>query len=151
VAKWKRTLELDLIMATKQLSEQQVKHLEMLQQIISRMASNSFMLKGWSVTLVVGFFAVVDKTQIQELGLVALIPIVLFWILDGYFLRQERLFRKHYDFVRGRNSGDIVDFSMNTQPYEAEVNCVLKVMFSNTLFLFYLGLSVPTIIVLVGI
>jgi hypothetical protein len=138
-------------MAAQELSEQKVKHLEMLQQVISRMATNSFMLKGWSVTLVVGFFAVVDKTEIHKYGWVALIPIVLFWILDGYFLRQERLFRMHYDFVRGNNSGDIVDFSMNTQPYETEVNCVLKVMFSNTLFLFYLGLSVPTIVVLVGL
>ena len=34
------------------------------------------------------------------------------------FLRQERLFRKLYDHVR---LADLVDFSMDTRPFEAEV------------------------------
>jgi len=33
-----------------------IKHLEMLQVVISRMAANSFILKGWTVTLVAGNF-----------------------------------------------------------------------------------------------
>jgi len=30
--------------------ENKIKHLEMLQNVIARMASNSFIIKGWSVT-----------------------------------------------------------------------------------------------------
>ncbi len=37
------------------------KHLEMIQGIINRMASNCFALKGWAVTLVSGIFALSDK------------------------------------------------------------------------------------------
>jgi len=33
--------------------EAKLKHLEMIQDVIKRMASNSFLLKGWSLTLVV--------------------------------------------------------------------------------------------------
>ena len=38
-----------------------ITHLEMVQGIINRMASNSFMLKGWAVTLVAGIFALASK------------------------------------------------------------------------------------------
>lgn len=41
--------------------ENKLKHLEMIQGIINRMASNSFALKGWSVTLVAGIFALSSK------------------------------------------------------------------------------------------
>jgi hypothetical protein len=32
-----------------------IKHLEMIQAVISRLANNSFLLKGWSITLVSAF------------------------------------------------------------------------------------------------
>jgi len=38
--------------------ENKIKHLEMIQGVINRMASNSFALKGWAVTLVSGIFCV---------------------------------------------------------------------------------------------
>jgi hypothetical protein len=41
--------------------EAKMRHLEMIQAIITRMASNSFMLKGWAVTLVSGIFVLSSK------------------------------------------------------------------------------------------
>ena len=41
--------------------DNKVNHLEMIQGVISRMASNSFALKGWAVTLVAGIFALSSK------------------------------------------------------------------------------------------
>ena len=41
--------------------------------------------------------------------------------LDGYFLHQERLFRKHYDPVL-KLSEDKIDFSMNTTIFEDKIN-----------------------------
>lgn len=41
--------------------EKKFKHLDLIQGIINRMASNSFMLKGWAVTLMVGIFALASK------------------------------------------------------------------------------------------
>lgn len=37
--------------------EDLLKHLEFIQYIINRMAKNSFLLKGWTVTIVAAFFA----------------------------------------------------------------------------------------------
>ena len=41
--------------------ENKLRHLEMIQNIISRMANNSFLLKGWTVTLVAGIFTISSK------------------------------------------------------------------------------------------
>ena len=35
----------------------EIAHLQMIQAVITRMASNSFLIKGWSVTLVAALFA----------------------------------------------------------------------------------------------
>ena len=116
--------------------EKKLKHLEMLQAIISRMATNSFLLKGWNVVLVSAIFALASTESKSALIFLAYLPAVMFWLLDGYFLRQEQLFRKLYDKVRATSENDI-DFSMNTIPVETEVASWLRVAFSRTLLLFH--------------
>ena len=68
---------------------------------------------------------------------ITLLPALMFWGLDAYFLRQERLFRKLYDDVRAR-SPENIDFSMNTQPYQAKVGSWFHVGLSKTLLAFHL-------------
>jgi hypothetical protein len=71
--------------------EVKIRHLEMIQAVINRMANNSFMLKGWAVTLVAGVFALSANDANKIFFLVAYIPIVLFWFLDSYYLQIERM------------------------------------------------------------
>lgn len=80
--------------------EKKLKHLEMIQAVINRMANNSFMLKGWTVTLVAGIFALASKDADKMYFLIAYIPLIIFWGLDSYYLLQERLYRSLYDKVR---------------------------------------------------
>jgi hypothetical protein len=89
-------------------------HLDMIQGVIDRMAGNSFLLKGWAVAIVSALFAIGEKEQMQRLLTVAYIPVVIFWLLDAYYLRIERLYRRLYDRVRGLEEAQI-DYSMN--PY----------------------------------
>ena len=63
--------------------ENKIKHLEMIQAIITRIAQNSFMIKGWSLTLVVAMFAFVPKTAGLFVPIV-LVPILIFALLDAY-------------------------------------------------------------------
>lgn len=77
-----------------------VKHLEMIQAIVTRMASNSFFVKGWTVTVVAALVAVSAKESEVRFAAVALLPAVSFWGLDAFYLRYERLFRRHFDEVR---------------------------------------------------
>ncbi len=92
--------------------EQKIAHLNMIQGIINRMASNSFLLKGWSVTLISALFVLATQSQGRELLYLTILPSITFWGLDGYFLRQERLYRKLYQDVSQKKNEDI-DFSMN--------------------------------------
>jgi len=126
--------------------ESKHKHLEFIQAVISRMAGNSFFLKGWTVTLVAALFALSSKDANPNYVLVAYLPIVVFWALDGYFLYQERLFRGLYDHVR-QLAETKIDFSMDTRRFQGTRNSWLGAMFSSTLLLFYL----PLIILIVWI
>lgn len=126
--------------------EKKIKHLEMIQTIITRMSSSSFLLKGWSVTLASAIIALSAGGTDKRFMLIAYFPVIAFWILDGYFLRQERLFRKLYDKVR-KLDDNLIDFSMNTSSHETEVSSLFGVMFSQTLILFY-GAVIGVIIIL---
>mgnify|MGYP004000178505 FL=1 len=116
--------------------EQKIKHLEMVQDILKRMASNSFFLKGWTVTLVAALLVFLVEVNDETILYVAFLPILMFWSLDGYFLRQERLFRKLYNHTCTLKN-EKIDFLMDTSGFQKETASVLSVMFSITLFLFY--------------
>lgn len=80
----------------------QVKHLEMVQTVIARLANDSFLVKGWAITVAGVFFGFAFNTHSRRLSLASLIPILIFWGLDAYFLRSERLFRCLYKKVLRR-------------------------------------------------
>ena len=58
------------------------------------MAGNSANAKTWLITIVTGFFAI--GCSIKDLDwwlLLAIIPIIVFWYIDAYYLRLERALR----------------------------------------------------------
>lgn len=122
--------------------EKKFKHLDMIQGIINRMASNSFMLKGWAVTLVAGIFALASKDADKCYFLIAYIPILIFWGLDSYYLQQERLYRSLYEKVRKIEEKDI-DFSLKAtkSEFDNDKNCYLSSLLSKTEIWFYLPLA----------
>ena len=99
--------------------ENKRKHLEMIQGVVNRLSTNSFLLKGWSVVLVSALFALSAPDSRIAFVYLAYIPAIIFWGLDGFFLWQEQLFRKLYDQVRAMPEEDI-DFSMNTSIIEGD-------------------------------
>lgn len=116
--------------------EKKLAHLEMIQGVVNRLSNNSSLLKGWSVILVSALFALAaGGTQIYFVYL-AYFPAFAFWVLDGYFLHQERLFRKLYDHIRAVDEEEI-DFSMNTAIVNDQVDSWFRVTFSKTLCIFH--------------
>ena len=115
------------------------------------MAGNSFLIKGWSVTLVAALFALAAANTNAPFVSLAYFPTFMFWALDAYFLRQERLFRQLYEHVRVTKD-ETVDFSMNTQPFADHVDGTWGVAWSPTLRLFHgtTVLVVMLVMVLVG-
>lgn len=71
------------------------------QDIIKRMAANSLLIKGWSMSLTGVILAISKKDagndEMAQLWLAILVFNVLFGILDAYYLKQERLFRNEYN------------------------------------------------------
>ena len=116
----------------------------MIQGVINRMANNSFLLKGWSVILVSALFALAAKDSNKLYIYLSYFPSLAFWVLDGYFLRQEKLYRKLYDKVRSINDSEI-DFSMDTSSLTNQVHTWSEVIFSKTLSIFH-GVIVLTIL-----
>jgi hypothetical protein len=118
--------------------EKKLKHLAFIQQAINRMASNLFLLKGWTVTLIAAMFALAAKESKDFYFVLAYFPTLMFWLLDGYFLSQERRFRSLYDHVRKLDESAI-DFSMDTQPFKATPsrNKWSHALFSLTLLIYY--------------
>ena len=118
--------------------EKKLKHLEFIQQAINRMASNLFLLKGWTVTLIAAMFALAAKESKDFYFVLAYFPTLMFWLLDGYFLSQERRFRSPYDHVT-RLDENAIDFSMDTQPFKSTPprNNWSRALFSQTLLIYY--------------
>lgn len=129
--------------------ENKRKHLEFIQNIVSRMAGNLFFLRGWTITLITGLFALsAARGSYDGYLLLAYFLLVIFWILDGYFLSQERRFRCLYDEVRKLDEQKI-DFSMNTKKYkDIWRNTWLGSMLSATLLWFYVPLALAMFVVL---
>lgn len=127
--------------------DNKLKHLELIQNVINRLANNSFYLKGWTVIFVAAVLGFATKdSQPLYIG-VALIPTLAFWGLDGYYLNQERLFRRLYDAVRVMDKEEI-DFAMSTTLFKQRGDW-RKSFFSLTLGVFYGAiLSVVVVVIL---
>jgi len=74
------------------MSPEQLKHLEFIQNVITRMNTNSFQIKGWSVVILSALLAIFASTKNNYFFLAAAFPTLIFWFLDAYYLNQERKF-----------------------------------------------------------
>jgi len=108
-----------------------------IQHIINRMATNSIIIKGWTVA-VLGIILLLSGTWYQ--ALIAVFAVLIFWYLDAYFLRQKKTYRVLYDEIVDNklNIGDEF-FDIRTARCEAgiEVPRSSKLMLSKTLLIFY--------------
>ena len=132
--------------------ESKIKHLEFIQNVINRMANNSFLLKGWSVVLISALFALAAKDANPFFIYLAYFPCAIFWSLDGYFLRQERMYRKLYDEVRIKKQEDI-NFDLNASKFSGAVESWSTTCFSTTLRMFHgsiFGVIVLIMIILIA-
>ncbi len=128
--------------------ENKTKHLEMIQGVINRLSTNSFLLKGWSVVLVSALFALSAADANSAFIFLAYIPALVFWGLDGYFLCEERKFREHYDRVRMLDETKI-DFSMDTTSVTSKAGGWVAATVSKTMVPFHGVLIVAIIVVMV--
>lgn len=132
----------------KKFSDEEIKHLEFIQGVITRMNSNSFQMKGWMVAIVSALLAVFASTNNKSFVLVAILPAVIFWFLDTYYLQQERKFRGVYNDVAGiTKNNKVALFAMPVHLYTDKKYSFTDVFWSITIWTLYLSV----IVILLGI
>jgi hypothetical protein len=83
-------------------------HLNILQGVVQRMASNSASCKTWCITIVSAVLVLIADKGKPELFWLALFPIPVFAALDIYYLGLERGFRASYNtFVNRLHNGSL--------------------------------------------
>ena len=124
------------------MSEEKIKYLEFIQNIVTRMNQNSFMIKGWTVAIVSALLAIYANKENKLFILISIFPVLIFMFLDSYYLWQERKFRHLYNKVLEENeSKQIKLFSMNTNVgNECCKICYFMVLFSVTELVFYFSI-----------
>ena len=118
------------------------KEIDLIQSIISRMANNSFLLKGWLISLIAIFFALtIDSVMVNKpvyFGAILSLIVIVFWYLDAFFVHKEKCYRELYNWViENRKNTDNYLYNLNCTRFEKQVSCILKIMFSKTLCVFY--------------
>lgn len=111
-----------------------LKHLDYIQAVIARLANNSFLMKGWALTLCSALLGLSASRAQASLALLALAPAAAFSLLDAYYLRQERAFRSMFRDVS--ESTELAAFEMNPRPY-AKKEPWCKAIFSFSIAAFY--------------
>lgn len=132
----KRTESLDELSA-------RIAHLTFIQNVIGRMAANSFYLKGWSVAIVAGVFTLATKDADGRFLYAGVVPLIAFWILDAYFLRQEKTYRLLYEKV-AKNQIASAHFTMDGRQVSESIRSMYLLLFSPTLLWFYAPLLAIT-------
>ncbi|GAA7475407.1 hypothetical protein [Helicobacter pylori] len=118
-----------------------IEELKILQVVINRMAQNSLECKKWTLVLAVGVLSLKIEAISHLYGLCVLGALLIcFYLLDAYYLTQERLFREQYQWlIKNRLKTDERLFEVF--PAHQTCRCVqfLCSMFSFSLFSYWMS------------
>jgi hypothetical protein len=124
-------------------------HLQMIQGVINRLSSNSFLIKGWSITVVAAMIALLARGAEKRYILFSLLPVMMFWFLDSVYLHNERRYTDLFNEVRLLEESKI-NFSMDVKQFGSSTKWI-KAFFSRTMLIFYLVMIITVIVIYVWI
>jgi hypothetical protein len=128
------------------MNEQKMQYLQFIQDIITRHNSNSFHIKGLTITLIAAVCGIYIIKERLEFFIISMLITLFLWIMDAAYLKQEREYRQLFNEA-AKDKTVIYDLNARKPHYKAGL---LKVMFSKTLLIFYLSL-VFTLVALIFI
>jgi hypothetical protein len=128
------------------------KEIDLIQSVITRMANNSFLLKGWLISLIVVVIALTKDTivasELTYFNIILTFPVIIFWYLDAFFLHKEKCYIKLFEWViENRSISTEYMYSLDYKRFQNKVKSIYKIMFSKTLFLFY-GFIIAILVIL---
>lgn len=76
------------------------KEIDLIQNCITRMGQNSFSIKGWLIGLIIAIIALLpENVDTKIVCLIIFGMTIIFWALDSFYLKTEKLYRWKYDWV----------------------------------------------------
>lgn len=119
-------------------------HREFVQNIITKMNTNSFQIKGMMITISAAFLAIYGSNP-QKVFIIIPVPIIfLFWLMDTYYLQLERKFRGIYndicDITPLSEKLTLQNYGMDPSIYKGADYNYLNVLFSKANAVLYLSL-----------
>lgn len=132
------------------MTQEKMQHLEFIQNSITRMNTNSFQIKGIAITIVTALLAIYVSNKNICFIFLPIIPTILFWFLDSYYLQQERKLRGIYNDVAGLNSlNSVRDYEMPLSSYTGNGFSFTESFWSKTIAWIYL--TIILILLCVGL
>lgn len=127
-------------------------YISLLQENINRMAANSANCKTWLVTILAALLAVqASIVELRGIVWIALIPAVLFYLLDSYYLGLERRFIKlEGRFVKEiKAGGDTtqLQYDFNVKGVMSDVKATFLAMGSTSTWPFYIAIIVVVVVI----
>lgn len=135
------------------MTEENRQHLEFIQNTITRINTNSFQLKEMTILIITACLAIYASDNISLMLLIPVFPTIIFWVLDSYYLLQEKKFRAIYNDVSGVKVPKIYNVKLYEMPIDKYTSkrdpqlSLWNVFKSETIGVFYLSLINLLIIV----
>jgi len=119
-------------------------HLGIVQQVIQRMSANSTSCKAWCITLVSAILVVVADKNNPDLAFLGLVPVILFFVLDSYYLGLEKAFRAAYNLFIDKLHEDQIEASdlYSVEPSGRLSRHIVSGLLSFSVWPFYLTLGI---------
>jgi hypothetical protein len=130
------------------MTNDELKYLEFIQNIITRMNSNSFQIKSWAITIVSALIAVFSSTNNLKFIFIGFFPVNMFWLLDTYYLNTEKKYRYIYNIITGHSPK-----TENIRIFDLDVRKVkmsyFKSLISTTLLYYYLFINIMLFFIII--
>ena len=129
-------------------------YFKIIQDVIKRMGQNSFLIKAWCITIFAGIFSFTYSFINCIIIGVILFIIIIFWVLDSYYLYLETLFRNYYnkkveEYNDNEKKVNLKLFEIDLKGIKKQENNFIKYIFSISEILFYAPLFSINVVLII--
>ncbi|MGM4895934.1 hypothetical protein [Tardiphaga sp. 839_C3_N1_4] len=135
-------------MPPEKFAELRVKHLEMVQALVTRMAGYGVSFKTYCITVVTAVLGFAFSLKVPNVALLALLPLLTFAAIDAQYLRLERRFRGLFNAVRTQDWATPPSFEINLS--SAPPSSYWSALSSWSIVCFYGLLTIGIVIAVIG-
>lgn len=116
--------------------DNKIRHLEMIQGVINRIAGHKPQFKGWFITLIVAINILDTSKFVENQFILMLLISISFLCISSYYLYLERLYIELFNKVR---KAEEVDFSMDISGFRKNKEYIYS-LFSISNFIYYVAI-----------